>query len=264
MSQTKAWRLSLAVSLGAVLLVWIHRILTQLYPHLSSSMDITLGVTASLFKLAAIICVPFALSRVFIKCRKDKISALKAVAVWGFIALAFLAVLFIYRGPLAGILNNEAIRFYPTSLSSPQAKDSFNDLTGFVSRWNSGYTPLVEAGVVLACVGMLGLFAYRPIGNGWRSGAIAAVCTIIFMTSAATALHLIIWDYDIFLAGSLIAPLALDLVAPYIMINPATEIGSFCYFGLIWSCWILDTFILIRAGGSRTAPLLDTPPPLNI
>jgi|GEM_PF-4539559 len=251
----RRWTIPLAVSLGLVVVWWTHKLLTYYFPPFECPADIALLIVGSVLKLATIICIPLALSRVFAHCQGNLRQTAKAVAVWGIALVVVLVVLSALRGPLATMLNNDASRFYPTSMGSPKSAQGFGEqLKQQVANWQSGRTFLSEFGIILSCALSLCVFAFVSRGGKlvWGIGATLWLGFLIFGTDLAFGL--LVGDYDFFFGATMTAPLSLDISFPFAAGDPSTEIGSLVYLVLIWSSWLLDAFVLRRGAELASGP----------
>jgi len=237
----KGWRIALIVSLLGTVVTWSHQALTHVGPPTLSTMDLAVWGLASICKIAILVCIPFALSRAFSVCAGNKTNAARAVIVWAVAGIVLLGTLTAAREPLSRFLNNDAARFYPISSQSPTMKSPYNEgLQPFMSRWHSGVIVAEEAGcVVLAALG-LGFLGYYLGRGGYRAGLVGAAWLVAVVLIGGFGLGLLCGDYDFFFAGTLIGPLTLDVVIPYIAGDPVTEIAFLAYTCLIVSSLLIE------------------------
>lgn len=244
----KKWALPLGVSLSGTLLWWLHRVLTNAFPPFDNTFDTALWVTCSALKLLTVICIPIALGRVFVHCHKNPGKTAVAAAVWGLALVLLLVTLSLIRAPLITQLNDECSKFFPNSMDKPVAAASYAgiDLQDQVARWQHGIPFLMEFGLVVGGVLLLGLLAFYVGKTGFKAGIASAICLGILFLTGSLVLKLLIWDYDMFFAGTMIAPLSIDIITPYLAVNPTTEIGFLVYTTIIWASWLLDSRLLSK------------------
>ncbi|MCE5198863.1 MAG: hypothetical protein ABFD54_00245 [Armatimonadota bacterium] len=246
------WRYALGASLACAILWWTHAILTDVFPPFENWFDIVLWVVCSLLKLASILSIPWALGRVFVRCHGSHANTARAVAVLVLASVCLLVVLSALREPLAIHLNNDAARFYPTSMSSTNTLMRYDgNEAEYMKRWQSGRTFLTELGVILLAAVSLWPFARFLGKHGLKSGIAASLWLAIFALAASQFTGLLVADYDFFFGGTLVGPVSLDVVAPFVAADPSTEIGSLVYLTIIVSCWVLDRFWLARLHASH-------------
>lgn len=254
------WGIPLAVSITGTTLWWSHRVLTDTFPPFINLFDTTLHIIVSVLKLATIICIPFALARVFTHCHRDLRKTATAVAVWGGALVLLLAVLCLLRTPLTAHLNNDTLRFFPSSVSAQMDSAAYMgmDVQSQVARWQSGAAFLSEFALIIAALVILGLFAFFAGRVGLVTGVAAAVCVGLTSLVGSFALGLLVWDYDIFFAGTMIAPFSTDVIIPFIAQDPTSEIGFFVYTAIITSSYLLDTRLLNPAPALVQSSRLST------
>lgn len=228
--------------MAGTVLWWTHAILTDAFPPFANAFDTMLWIVCSVLKLASVISIPFALGWVFVRCHRDLGKTARAVAVWGTALVVLLVLVSIAREPLAGLLNNDSVRFFPSSLHSPLMSAGYYavDVEWQVARWQSGVTFLTELGLVIAAVLSLGVFGFYAGKKGLATGVVATVWSAAFLLFGSLLLKLLIGDYDFFFAGTMIAPTSMDAIAPYAAADPTSEIGFLVYTVIIWSSWLLD------------------------
>jgi hypothetical protein len=246
----KKWAIPLGISMGGTLLWWTHRILTDVFPPFDNAFDTVLWVVCSVLKLATIVCIPFALGPIFARCHRNLRKSAIAVSAWGLALVLLLAVLTLVRVPLTAELNDESMRFFPNSLNThPPIALAYLDVDAErqVARWQSGVTFLTELGLIVAGVLSMGLLGFY-LGKWMIAEFAATIWLAALFVIGSFALNLVVWDYDIFLAGTMIAPISLDVLVPYRAGVPTSEIGFLVYTVLIWTSWLLDVRLLgVRA-----------------
>jgi hypothetical protein len=252
MMPARNWHIPLWCSAVATVLWWLHIVLTWLFPPFKNIADYSCYAVVSVCKLVVLIYLPlFVLPKVFSHLHSNRRRALVVFVVWFVPLVVYLGTLSLLRDPLAMILNNDAIRFWPT-FSSPELNgDSFEvGFAEFLSRWKSGAILLREVAslfVALATIVSIGFYGNRrPTRAGITTAAVGGGVVIL----SAWALKLFVLDYDVFLAGSLMGPLALDIAIPFVAIDPLSEIGLPVYTWLIWSSFFLTQGLRHRRTGT--------------
>ena len=254
----KGWRIALIVSLLGTVVTWFHQALTHVGPPTLSTMDLAVWGLASICKIATIVCIPFALSRAFSVCAGNKTNAVRAAIVWAIAGIVLLGILTATREQLSRFLNNDATRFYPISSQSPTMKSPYNEgLQPFMVRWQSGVIVAEEAGCVLLAAIGLGLLGYYLGRGGYRAGMVGAAWLVAVVLMGGFSLGLMCGDYDFFFAGTLIGPVSLDVVIPYIATDPETEIAFLAYTCLIVSSLLIEQRLSPRKFRSEKETIAD-------
>jgi hypothetical protein len=238
----RRWAIPLVVSLSGTLLWWTHRLLTDVFPPFDNVFDTALWVICSVLKLVAIVFIPFVLGEVFAHCYRNKRATVIAVSAWSVALLVLLAALSLMRAPLVASLNNDAAKFFPNSMAAPGIASEYIgvDVQGQVARWRSGVTLLEECSLVIIGCLSLGIFGFTIGNKGLRTGFAALLCFAVLMLVGSLALGLLVWDYDIFFAGTMIAPLTADVFIPFPAADPMSEIGFLVYTVIVYTSWLLD------------------------
>jgi len=236
------WRILMTVAVVGGLLWWANTIVTRLYPPFDSPISTALWVLASVCKVVTILGLAWALGRVMARCYGSSRNSLIAAVAWSSAGLLLLTVLTLFRTPIAGMLNNECIRFFPTSIVRVDYGGfrSADDYPACVRRWQSGEILVEEVGVILVSSAGLALLGFAAGRYGTKAGALGvAYLWVVAVFVAGLLLRLISWDYDQFVCGTMIGALFHDAIVPYAISLP-TEIGFLAYVGILASSWVLD------------------------
>ena len=238
----KRWWIPLCCSAGATVLWWVHIVLTWLYWPFRNLVDTSMFVIVTVCKPVVLLSlVLFVLPRLFAHIQSQRRRAVLLFGVWFVPLVGFLLALSLLREPLIMILNNEAIRYYPASAASPELQ-RFSFAVGLEDHlrlWRSGAVFLHELVALLVAIAAMVTIGYRWGHLSIRAGLAAAIVGSAVVIMFAWVLKLAILDYDVFMSGSLVAPLALDIAIPIVAMDPITEIGLPVFAWLVWSSFLL-------------------------
>ncbi|MEN6370830.1 MAG: hypothetical protein ABFD64_02355 [Armatimonadota bacterium] len=238
----RKWLVPLIISITATAVWWTHAALTDMNSPCGSRLDDAMWVFTSVAKYIVLLSIPFALNRVFRHCDGNKERSVKASIVWGLTGLMLLTVLSLLRSSMANFLNNDAIKFFPITEVGPKQSSQFLTplLPDAIARRQNGSIFVTEAITIVLCAVVCGVIAYRSrlFGRIWPGITAAAVLAVV-ITIANFGFRLLVLDYDIFMAGTLLPSITLEFFSP-IATDPATEISLLACLCLILSSFFMD------------------------
>jgi hypothetical protein len=253
----KRWGFPLIASTAGAIIWWTHQILTVHFAPFDNWTDwVMLGI-ASICKIATLASVPIVLNRVFARCSEDRFNPIRASVLWAVVSVSLLVVLSLLRVPLAATLDNDAVRYFPTRSTGFNAAGFLTPaLKQSILAWQTGRIFTIEALTLVLSAAWLGLIGWQSKRLGRIApGIVAAVGAAVGIAAITQHTGMLVWDYDIFMAGTLLPALSLDAMMPFVASDPATEVAFLAYFCLIWSSWALDRFLLKRPSPQDASPI---------
>jgi hypothetical protein len=247
-------KLAIVVPLVGTIFWWLHAVLNRLFPPFEHPADYALWILGSVCKMGTLLLLllhvlPTALEQ----CYANVKVTTRAFATWSISGLVLLGAVSIAREPLTTFFKHQStLRFYYAH--EPRAVLGERDEPGqaeFLPRWRTGKIIVEEAVTILLACAVLAAAGFLA-GEHPRAASFAgSMCCLVVQVGGCYVFHFTTWDYDTFFSSTLVAPLTLDLVLPFMACDPTSEFG----FPLFLIFTMVCMFVVRRSG--TDSPIRD-------
>jgi len=259
------WRLPLVASGLFAVFEWTHLVLNRTADKATLGGWGALGLLDGFLhtvdiplKLLTLFFVPVALARALAHCHRDARATRFVAGVWLVSGLVLLGVLSAARDPLARLLNNDTVKFYPTSVTVNAEWRFGSRANELAARWSSGEIIAREVLVIVVAIAGLVALGYFLGDKRKRCAFLAALWLLATLVlGGGLVLDLIDYDFDDFTAATLVGPLVFDVTFPMPR-TTFTPIASLAYLVMVGSSFFVSrasaAHALSSAPQSATAP----------
>ncbi len=226
------------MSAGAIgayaLVILIHVVGTPLGDPLGFAFDVTMLVLAIPLKIAALVGVLLILIDTSRLVAGNAKATVTVGLCWSAIGLGWVALMALFRDPMANLLSNAAVKYLVT-----YDPDQYGRGAEFIRRWTNGEIVLVEASLVL-------VLAWSQIGVGYWLGREVGVRVVLpFVVPVLLVVHAAMFDlfqldWDNFHSDIFSGGLLMDIMVPFFPTDPYSSIGTLCYTGVAAGWYVLD------------------------